>query len=186
MAMFSLFYPVKPILVNQAFGNPDPKYTSLGLKGHNGIDFHACNGGRITAAHNGFCSREIVDVYGGHGVEVTSIDSFYYNGVPAFFKTVYWHLIPGTAYKARQKVFVGDLIGLADNTGFSTGDHLHFGLKPQFPPGINIEQSNGYNGAIDPRPYFNGEYAEDIAKQMLIIQKAKQVISLLKQLLGIT
>src|SRR5260370_31962867 len=67
----------------------------------------------------------------------------------------------GVAVKA------GDLLGYADNTGLSTGDHLHFGLKPQAeaePAGtwINVAQTNGYLGAIDPTPYLNGRFAEDI------------------------
>jgi hypothetical protein len=49
----------------------------------------------------------------------------------------------------------------ADNAGFSTGDHLHFGLKPEFVQEeqpwtrYNVEQDNGYMGAISPAPYFS-------------------------------
>ena len=51
--------------------------------------------------------------------------------IKAHAKTIYWHLIKEIPVKVGQKVQAGDVVGYADNTGFSTGDHLHFGLKPQ-------------------------------------------------------
>lgn len=80
--------------------------------------------------------------------------------IKAYAKSIYWHLQKGSiVVTASQKVKAGDLIALADNTGMSTGSHLHFGLKPvkkgeadwQW---YNIEQTNGVNGAIDPLPYL--------------------------------
>jgi hypothetical protein len=41
-----------------------------------------------------------------------------------------------------QHVQAGDLLGHAGNTGFSTGSHLHFGLK------------NGEGQFLDPSPYI--------------------------------
>jgi len=53
-----------------------------------------------------------------------------------------------------DEIKAGKLIGQADNTGaYTTGDHLHFGLKQTF-NGATINKDNGYNGAIDPAPYF--------------------------------
>ena len=56
-----------------------------------------------------------------------------------------------------------------------TGPHLHFGLKPeregeapaQF---SNLEGDNGYRGAIDPAPCWNGFYAEDAQKALSTYQ----------------
>lgn len=167
-----LFYPVKPITINQIFGvNPDT-YKTLGLNGHNGIDFYASHGETIRAAHDGVCSVG-VDTYGGHGVVVTTLDKRDYKDGQAYFKSIYWHMIAGSeAVKEGQVVKVGDVLGLADSTGFSTGDHLHFGLKPVNDTGDNIEQSNGFLGAINPYPYFNGFYAEDAQQVLSLYQQA--------------
>lgn len=170
-----LYYPVKPWVVNQPFGNPDPKYSGLGLRGHNGIDFHTYHGEPVYAAHDGTAYYEI-DGNQGHGVVLRSKTPYDYNGQQVYFKTIYWHLCDSSKepqfkspIEGNDGIFIkaGDLIGYADNTGLSTGDHLHFGLKPQ---GIgesnnswfNIEQNNGYMGAIDPNPYFNGLFAQDL------------------------
>lgn len=145
-----LYYPIKPVHINQAFGqNMNSYYREKGLLGHQGIDFRAFHGQPIFAAHDGICLPEIDD-HGGNGVVIVSSDGTY--------KTLYWHLIDDDAVvDTGQKVKAGELIGYADNTGQSTGDHLHFGLC-FFPQDFN----NGYGGYTDPQPYFNGKYAEDI------------------------
>jgi murein DD-endopeptidase MepM/ murein hydrolase activator NlpD len=54
MSKLELFYPLDTILVTQGFGeNLHPLYASLGMLGHNGIDFCAMNGTPIRAAHDG-------------------------------------------------------------------------------------------------------------------------------------
>lgn len=54
---------------------------------------------------------------------------------------IYGHMSE-TSVRVGEKVEVGELLGYAGNTGFSTGSHLHFGLKE--------------NGVfIDPTPYAN-------------------------------
>lgn len=170
-----MYYPVKPVGVNQIFGNPDPKYFQFGLKGHNGIDFRAFHGQRVFASHDGIAYVQ-VDSSEGHGVVVLSEQTFDYGEIQAYYATIYWHLMADIPLVEGQRVKAGDLIGYADSTGFSTGDHLHFGLKPKVigenPPNgdptdslgnfVNIEQKKGFLGAIDPSPYFNGLYAEDV------------------------
>lgn len=183
MKTFKLYYPLKPFYLTQKFGEiaylQYYKDNGISFAGHNGDDLAAKHGQPIYAAHDGKAYYEVDDKQG-HGVIVVSNDQFDYKGGQAFFKTIYWHMCdskkepqfksplekytdttgPGVQVKA------GDLLGYADSTGVSTGDHLHFGLKPMILsyPGdyTNIEQANGYSGAIDPTPYFNGLYAEDI------------------------
>ena len=155
----TLKYPIQPFFVSYPFGYPSAHYTASGMLGHNGIDLRAYHGQPVYAAHDGTCYLEI-DNGGGNGVIIITDEKFEFEGQEVFFKTIYWHLLENNpAVESRQKVKAGDLIGYADNTGYSSGDHLHFGLKPvaqNEPPfsWVNTRQNNGYKGAIDPMPYF--------------------------------
>ncbi len=151
------------------FGGDEKTYSQFGLKGHNGLDWLAVHGQPIYAAHEGTAAY-FIDKNNGHLITIDSEKEYEvgkYGSV--FVKTVYGHLVDSTKepkytspiYKAKnmtKKVKAGDLIGYADNTGFSTGDHLHFGLKPTKKNSkgklYNVEQDNGYLGAIDPFPYL--------------------------------
>lgn len=188
MKKFELFYPVKPAIVNQKFGNITDYYKNNGVAiiGHNGIDYSAVHGQPVYAAHDGVCYPEIDD-RGGNGVVIRTNEPFDYLGTEVYFKTIYWHFIKADAVvKTGQFVKAGELIGYADSTGLSTGDHLHFGLKPQAYNENNFtwynpDQNNGYLGAIDPAPYFNKFYAADAQKVFSIYY---QIIALLKAYLN--
>lgn len=150
--------------ITQAFGGNGEYYRANGINviGHNGLDLEAVDGANIYASHDGEVTFTGYDGSGGLGVVIRTLDKFDYQGKKSFFKTIYWHLKKDSiVVKANQKVKAGQLIALADNTGFSTGSHLHFGLKPitrgekdwQW---YNLEPNNGYSGAINPLPFFEG------------------------------
>src|SRR3990167_7060215 len=165
---FKLQWPLKIRRINQPFGaNATPFYKEMGMKGHNGEDWYALDSTEVYATHDGRVVFTGYDGGGGLGVVIRTNEKFDYyrpdNGVfePAYFKTIYWHLKRDTIkVTGGQEVKQGDLIALADNTGRSTGSHLHFGLKPIMKGELdwiwyNAEPSNGYNGAIDPLFYFD-------------------------------
>jgi len=169
MKNFSIYCPVKPLGINQGFGGNGAYYQAHGINiiGHNGLDLFATHGQPVYAAHDGACYPE-EDENAGFGVVIITNEAFNYNGSPTYFKTIYWHLINNIPVKADQQVKAGDVIGYANSTGLSNGDHLHFGLKPvlssQEPPFAweTTNPNNGYLGAIDPTPYLNGKFAADI------------------------
>lgn len=188
MAKFELAYPVEPFSVNQEFAEDKKTYSQFGLNGHNGLDLRSSHGQPVRASHNGTAYYEVDDSQG-HGVVIVSDDAYMYNGKLVHYKTIYWHLCDpkkepyfaspvwlsvGKKSNSSKGVPVkkGDIIGYADNTGFSSGDHLHFGLKPIVPGKgatsgdapdvgignwVNVEQNNGFKGAIDPTPFFPQE-----------------------------
>lgn len=125
----------------------------MGMLGHwqNGVDFKAYNGTECYASHDGEVTYAGTD--GDGGVSVTLTDKINH------FKTIYYHL-QKVLCKVGDVVKAGDLIGLCDNTGkYTTGDHLHFGLKELDDNNFNVKNyNNGYNGAIDPSPYFKYTY----------------------------
>lgn len=158
---FKIVYPTQYPYFNQRFGNKMDKYSAMGLGGHNGIDLQAVHNSPVYASHNGVVTFTGEDGAGGVGIVLRTLRPFEYESGEAFFKTIYWHLLAvgGVLVKAGEQVVAGQLIGRANNTGFSTGDHLHFGLKPQIQgendwTWENVNQNNGYRGAIDPEPYL--------------------------------
>jgi len=143
--------PLKDIHVTQPFGmNYVDFYQQLGLLGHNGTDFRAKNGCKLYAAHDGvvrYCGTD-----SGGGVE---IDLWNKEGK---YKTIYYHLKKYIVTRG-QEVKAGDLIGYCDNTGkYTTGSHLHFGLKETDKDGYTLNWDNGYKGAINAGPYFTKAY----------------------------
>lgn len=207
MSKLVLHYPLNPYRVNQPFGVNGEYYRAnkINVDGHNGIDLGAYHGQPIYASHDGIAYYE-VDDKGGHGVVIVTDKAYDYKGGLAFFKTIDWHMCDpkkepqyaSPIYLAVGKktnsnkgvpVKAGDLIGYADSTGLSSGDHCHWGLKPiksgKAPASgdapdigigswVNLEPNNGYLGAIDPTPYLSGTYAQDVPNiqaQISIIQK---------------
>ena len=140
--------------ITQLFGENDvPFYKTLGMKGHNGVDFLCNDGEPIYASHSG----KVTKIYDkgnsnktkGFGVYITHKDGY---------TTVYWHLLD-CSVKLGDEVKDGQLIGHADNSGeYTTGTHLHWGLYPK-----DRDWNNGFHGAIDPLPFINN------SKKMKII-----------------
>lgn len=172
---FELYHPVKPWDGGQQFGEKHPIYTNMGILGHNGIDEPCPVGTPVRASHKGRVVFVGKDDAGGN--MVTLLDE------SEKFKTVYCHL-DKILVTFDQKVSVGDELAKSGNTGLSTGPHLHFMLfEVSVTNGAitNLNIDNGYRGAINPRPYLNGKYAED---EFITLQK--RVVELLLKLLFLT
>ncbi len=200
MDKLELFYPVSPYHLNQPFGS-DPAYYSKfkdrfgkPLKGHSGCDLMAVHGQPIYASIDGLAFYD-KDEHGGEGVRIVTTEPRKYPKGVAWFEVIQWHMIGDTDPKfppplpmgaVKTRVKVGDLIGYADNTGFpyeSYGDHCHYGLFPVDETGNAVEPGNGFNGAIDPVPFFTQFYATDAAT---VKTKLLLVIQLLRKALGIS
>lgn len=119
---FKLVWPTEYPVITQVFGNNPDYYGQWGLPGHEGIDFKALHGTLIFACADGLVYRVEGDPasnnYGIH-VRIKHRDGF---------STVYAHLMMPTVAQG-DVVVAGQVIGLADNTGNSHGDHLHLTLK---------------------------------------------------------
>lgn len=166
----SLSNPLSVPIVTQKFGEiSNLEYyqrNGINFVGHNGIDFHAPHGTPIYASHDGQAYYQ-VDDKGGHGVVVVSNIPYDFPEGQFYVKTIYWHMmdpLKEPQYKspiADKPIYVkrGDLIGYADSTGLSTGDHLHYALKLGTMQGADFvtrDTGNGYFGCVDPAPYLIG------------------------------
>lgn len=124
--------------VTQRFGENVNYYKQWGYCcGHNGIDYGISNGTAILASADGEVNAVAFED-GGYGNYVKLAHDFGY--------TYYAHLQKATI-EVGDKVKTGGKIALSDNTGASTGPHLHFGLKV---PGADA----GMRDYIDPAPYL--------------------------------
>ena len=114
--MFHLFYPVKGVITSR-FG-----WRFLPRKGwHSGLDFACKKGTQILASYRG----KVIHVgdWGDYG----SVVNVQHNTIGGVF-TLYAHLSK-ICCKVGQMVEIGDKIGEAGSTGYSTGNHLHFEVR---------------------------------------------------------
>ncbi|MCR5703287.1 MAG: peptidoglycan DD-metalloendopeptidase family protein [Eubacterium sp.] len=111
-----------------SYGWPLPGYTYLSSNygdtdgrtaPHNGIDIPAPAGTQIVAAAAGTVEWAYYSVSAGNWVGINHGNGIY---------TVYMHM-SAIGVSAGMKVNEGAPIGLVGTTGYSTGNHLHFGVR---------------------------------------------------------
>jgi hypothetical protein len=127
--------------ITQLFGEDPEFYKRFGFPGHNGIDYAISSGSSVAAAAGGTVAMVAFE-NGGYGnyVKISHVDG------SKKYHTYYAHLA-SAAVSPGQKVKAGAVIGFSDNTGASTGPHLHFGLR--------IDGENPpFKGYVDPMPFF--------------------------------
>lgn len=124
------------------FGSDPATYKQFSLKGHHGVDGIASIGAPVYAPEDGLVfmsANGVKDQYTGNNVAGNTI-------VIKGSKYEHWllHLDRRLVFAGNQ-VEEGQLIGYSGNTGFVTGPHLHWGVRP-----LNPNLQNGYRGFIDP------------------------------------
>lgn len=184
--MPSIYQPVKPFVISQHFGenracvsldgkntviscdgaHPPSGYRALyGAGGHGGLDLRATHGQEVFACATGTVYSIDTQPRSGLDVRIESEE----NGVR--FRHIYEHLL-GYQPKIGDYIRVGQLIGWADNTGYSSGDHLHFQLEV-------------WNGSTwvktDPLKYMENTFAPDILKLQNKILYLKSVVAQLME-----
>lgn len=144
--------------VTQTWGVNEQNYVQFGLKGHNGIDYGLPTGTVIIAPHSGKVIEVAYDQYGyGNYIKIE-------NDVEG---SILAHLQQQDV-SVGQEVKEGDRIGLSNNSGNSTGPHLHWGYfrKPR-------DKADGFSGTINPFPYLNeNAHDEPVGIPVNIIQKS--------------
>lgn len=136
--------------ITQKFGqNLVPLYRELGMKGHNGIDYGVRSGTPIFSPFSGRI-RVRNDGRSGYGLHIKL------RSRERKLEACLAHL-SRSVFLSGVFVKTGDLIAWSGNSGYSTGPHLHVGLRRLIPASGNIfkwkvkNACNGYYG------YFNHE-----------------------------
>lgn len=109
-------------------------------EGHMGIDFGCPANTPLVAACNGEIIR-VGDKGDGYGVTVQILD--YENKQ----SVLYGHMARATV-AVGERVWQGKLVGYSDNSGFSTGNHLHVGVCETDANGIRIKNQEYRNGKL--------------------------------------
>ena len=146
-------YPVdENATISQYFGITPwaSTYKQFGLIGHNGIDWAVATGSPIYACMDGVVS-EVKKESTGYGTHL----KIRHEKDGQYFLGIYGHLKEALVC-AGETVKAGQVIARSNNTGFSTGPHLHFELRPLDAAGNKLYPGNGYDGAVDPYPMLVG------------------------------
>lgn len=189
----SIYYPVKPFSINQHWGENSPcvkdyglptqriistgvnacpsgyvkLYEFFGMAGHNGTDLMAGEQPVYAAMAGDIIEMQAVPARG-LGVGVLTREKYDFPQGSFYLKLRYWHFKSFQA-KVGDYVNVGDILGVSDNTGNSSGNHLHFegqlfrkdsGGHPSL-----VTTNDDYANTINIEPYFNGLHAADIRPQ---------------------
>lgn len=93
--------------------------------GHEGIDIRAPNGTKVVSVAHGEVYRvELDPASGPYGIQVR----VQHDTPQGIFKTIYAHFMTASV-EVGDKVSAGQMLGQANNTGNSSGAHLHLTLK---------------------------------------------------------
>ena len=133
-------------------------YKSIGLAGHPGTDLAVSNGASVYSMRGGVVKTSKLASQGIEIGDITSNNENPYgnrvrvwsdpiNGV--IYDTIYAHL--GTLLvREGERVVAGQLIAYSDNTGNSTGPHLHVATRKRNPASKEVlNYGNGYLGYYD-------------------------------------
>jgi len=142
--------------LTQGWGENPQIYKKFGLKAHNGIDWALPTGTPVLAPHSGkIYEREYDrDGYGNY----IKIENDRFGSILAHLKKF--------DVKIGDEVEEGQQIGLSNNTGNSTGPHLHWGLYPK-----PRNRRNGYSGTEDPFKYLKEKDMPDEYKGLDLSNK---------------
>lgn len=164
-AMFNLqWMQVRPT-VTQSFGGNQHIYKQFGMTGHNGIDFRAKIGRPVFAPISGMI--KIKNDKNGYGLHVSIRNAW-----PTPYEVKLAHLSEVDWSLDGKVINMGTLIGKTGNTGFSTGPHLHIGLRflvPQIEQVIEFIKKPDFNiFDWEIKDYNNGVYGYvDIENNMI-------------------
>jgi murein DD-endopeptidase MepM/ murein hydrolase activator NlpD len=143
-------FPISQKFGANYYGN-DGKcvYEKMGLNGHNGVDFALPIGTKLVAVSDGIVSKAIMEKNGyGNHIRLICEQS------DIKFEVLYAHCSKFLV-KQGEEVKKGQHIAESGNSGFSSGPHLHFGLRIYDSNGNMANYSNGFKGSIDSLALFD-------------------------------
>jgi hypothetical protein len=155
--MADITRPIEPFYITQGFGVNPQNYAQFGLKGHNGWDIRTKYDDSPLGKRNILASW-LMEFYR-QGNEGTKGYGKFFEVVVKMkrtWKLTYAHCDSIQTFKTKKEK---QTMAVSDNTGNSTGSHLHLTVKRIK---INtdgshtvLNYSNGYFGAVNPQEFFD-------------------------------
>jgi len=147
--------PIKaPARCSQSFGKNPQIYKQFGLIGHNGIDYVPATRSKaptiVYAPIDGIIYEVGDQGTKGYGKYLRIRTAPDRSGIVR--ECVLGHFSRIFVQKGEQTYF-GNELGIMGNTGFSTGPHVHMGIR-KLKGGKVLDANNGYAGYIDTEPYM--------------------------------
>lgn len=176
----------KPFVITQAWGIKNPAYEQFGYSKHNGTDFKRYYDQRESefSLYWGLDNCEVYfsgfETNTGFCVKANSLDFYDFpDGKRARINLILMHMKEQPKVVTGQILKVGTPVGLADNTGFSTGLHTHRNGR-RVDKDLNLIDVNEASNSFDTMLFDTGLYAQDyqtlvgLYQQLLLILQ-KQV-----------
>lgn len=173
-------YPFKPYIVSQVWGNPssvysdhfnDPNFTL-----HNGTDAIPGQGFRTWPVYCPVENFRVLQVDfapqgGGNEIWLISKEKHQMGDKLCHALLVMCHA-DKVLVQAGDEPVLGELLMVADSTGFSTHSHVHLGLYRVDYNGTWFTKldTNGATGSCNAAEYFNSQYAVDQANLSTLIR----------------
>ena len=168
-------FPFKPFKITQNWGNPNPLYDPLGFSKHNGVDANVGRfdwQGRVVSEYpvEGFRVSEVAyyPTGGGNQIGMVSKEKRWVGDKLCYVSILLCHA-KQILIKVGDEPSVGELLMIADNTGFSTGVHTHIGIY-RLDDNLQKLDTNEMSGSYNPQPLFTGAYAVDVASLGTLIK----------------
>lgn len=184
MPNLQLYYPAKPYHITQAWGISNPSYLQFGFSKHNGEDFMIGKDNRTHCPLKAIVEEVGFNDSAGNYIRLVSQERFDVLGANCYIGMMFMHHEQILAKKG-DILDVGDIMGIPDNTGFSTGPHTHGSYyrlsQPSNVPQNRLDTDIATNNTFDPHPYWTGFCAQDYK----IVWTIQQLINLYKQLGGV-
>lgn len=187
--VIQIYYPFKPFTISQHWGNPNPAYSAQfgdpNFKRHNGVDATTYGGTAygqtwwVSCPVEGFYVESITWEANGGGNQMSLVSK---KKVRIWDKDCYARIYLCHAKKILVKEgyepALGELIMMADNTGFSTGPHTHLGLY-RLNDDFTKMDNNDSTGSFNPELYFTRTFAIDEATMPTLAKSTARYISYL-------
>lgn len=141
-------------LVSQFFGErPEYYRAKYGVEGHNGIDLAVPDGTTLIAP----AGMEIMEVGENHKTKGTYIIAMIVENEEIYYMIRFLHL-QKYLVKIGQIISENEIIGTTNNSGNSSGPHLHIDIRKYQEIGVAkilLNANNGYAGFLDPLDFIN-------------------------------